>query len=307
MPDELNISWIHRKTQDADIYFVASKDDFPVDVSLSFRVSDKTPQIWDAISGNQQDAKIWKEADGRTNVAVSLPSNGSTIIVFTKNKKQAFASKVTYNDTVILNTETGWFRRYSEDDKPKLHFKDEDILPSTSGEYVFHQEGSPIKKHVFLEEKSIQSNWKLAFETGWDTPNTIEISELKPLNELEDKAIKHYSGTTTYSKTIDVDRIGKHMILDLGHVANIAEVWCNGNKVGVKWAPPFEFDLSQYVIKGKNSFDIKVTNTWRNQLIYDNARPKNQKKTWTTNPPKKDEVQLEPSGLIGPVVLRRID
>ena len=47
-----------------------------VDVSLSFRIDNVSPQIWDAFTGNQQDAKIWKRDTNRTNVALSLPSNG---------------------------------------------------------------------------------------------------------------------------------------------------------------------------------------------------------------------------------------
>ena len=31
----------------------------------------------------------------------------------------------------------------------------------------------------------------------------------------------------------------------------------------------------------------------------------NEKKTWTTNPPKKDEIELEVSGLIGPVIIKQ--
>ena len=89
-------------------------------------------------------------------------------------------------------------------------------------------------------------------------------------------------------------------------VGNIAEVWLNGKKVGEKWAPPFEFDISNYVVKDKNTLKVKVTNTWRNQLIYDNSRPKDQKKTWTTNPPKKNDTELEDAGLIGPVILKFI-
>ena len=43
--------------------------------------------------------------------------------------------------------------------------------------------------------------------------------------------------------------------LDLGEVAVIAEVWCNGKKVGTRWAPPFGFDLSTFVKPGKNTAD----------------------------------------------------
>ncbi len=63
VPEGLDINWIHRKTEDADIYFVASKHKEPIDVTLSFRVNDVNPQIWDAFTGEQQDAKIWSKSN----------------------------------------------------------------------------------------------------------------------------------------------------------------------------------------------------------------------------------------------------
>ncbi|WP_233244034.1 glycosyl hydrolase [Tamlana fucoidanivorans] len=301
----LNINWIHRETEDADIYFVASREPYPIDVALSFRVDGKRPEIWDAFTGNRHDAKIWKNEDARTNVALSLPASGSAIVVFSKNSKKALASKITLNDSIILNTKTGWFNMHKTKRFPKVFWVDDTLVASSSGDYIFHKdEKAMTKQKVAISEIRLQNNWNLTFEDGWGTPKIIEATVLKSLSEFENDAVQHYSGTTTYTKTINFNEIGTQTILELGEVANIAELWCNGKKVGVKWAPPFDFNISKYVKIGKNTFEIKVTNTWRNQLIYDNSRPKGQKKTWTTNPPKKNETQLENTGLIGPVVLK---
>ncbi len=62
------------------------------------------------------------------------------------------------------------------------------------------------RKQFLLKKKSLQNNWKLSFDEGWDTPKSIEIPELKSLTQLENEAIKHYSGTTTYSKIIQLKR-----------------------------------------------------------------------------------------------------
>tara|TARA_R110002051_G_scaffold95649_1_gene165592 strand:- start:18798 stop:22256 length:3459 start_codon:yes stop_codon:yes gene_type:complete len=306
VPENLNINWIHRETKDAHIYFVASREDNPVDVSLSFRIENLSPQIWDAFTGNQQNAKIWKAENNRTNVALSLPKNGSKIIVFSKSNAKPYASKVTLDDATILDTKTSWYQIHSNKEYPKLFWKENEFIASTSGDYMFYQNEKVVTKTVSIKEMSLQNNWKLAFEKGWDTPESIEIKELKSLTALENDAVKHYSGTTTYTKNIDIKEIGKTTILDLGEVANIAELWCNGKKVGVKWAPPFVFDVSNVIKKGENKLEIKVTNTWRNQLIFDNKRPKDAKKTWTTAGPRNNETELEASGLIGPVVLKSI-
>lgn len=304
--EDLDINWIHRETKDAHIYFIASREEKPVNVSLSFRIHNLVPQIWDSFTGNQQNAKVWKSQNNRTNVAVLLPASGSTIIVFSKSDAKPLASKVTLHDATILDTKTGWYQIDKEKNYPILSWNKEQFLSSISGDYVFHQNEKEIIKTVVIKEKSLQNNWKLFFEKGWDTPESIEINELKSLTEFENEAIQHYSGTTTYTKTFEINELGKFTTIDLGEVANIAELWCNGKKVGVKWAPPFNFNISDEIKVGKNTLEIKVTNTWRNQLIFDNKRPKNSKKTWTTARPKNNETTLEKSGLIGPVVLKGV-
>ncbi|WP_136480753.1 glycosyl hydrolase [Cognatitamlana onchidii] len=306
-PKELDVNWIHRETKDADFYFVASKEENPVNLALSFRVNNLAPQLWNAFTGEQQDAKIWKSTENRTNVALSLAPYGSTIVVFSKTNDKPVASKLTHNDEVLLNSETGWFKVLKQEVVPQLTWKDDEFIASMSGPYVFHQNGKETKKEVSVKDKLIQNDWQLSFKEGWDTPGTIEVSELRSLTELKNDAVKHYSGTTTYVKTINLGEIGKHTLLDLGEVANIAELWCNGKRVGVKWAPPYTFDISSFIEKGDNTFEVKVTNTWRNQLIFDNSRPKADKRTWTTNPPKKNETELEIAGLIGPVLLKVIN
>ncbi|WP_248722405.1 glycosyl hydrolase [Seonamhaeicola sp. ML3] len=306
VPNELEIHWIHRETKDADIYFVASKEENPVDVALSFRISDGAPQIWNAFTGHQQNAKIWKKENDRTNIALSLPANGSAIVVFSKGESEPYASEVLLGNTTLLDTRTGWFVTHENDDYPKLNWTDNEFSASIPGEYSFVQGENIIKETIKITEQSLQSDWELTFDKGWDTPDVFKVESLKPLTELQNEGVKHFSGTTTYTKTFEVNKTGKSAILDLGKVANIAEVWCNGKKVGVKWAPPFTFDVSSLIKTGKNTLTIKVTNTWRNQLIFDNQRPQGSKKTWTTAGPRPNETELDDSGLIGPVLLRSI-
>ena len=307
VPEGLNINWIHRETTDAHIYFLASNHDKPVDAAISFRVQDVYPQIWNAFNGKQEDANIWSVSGNRTDVALSFAPSGSAIVVFSKDDKQPYASKVTYNDEIVLSTETGWYNIHDTDDFPKLSWKGDKFFTSKDGAYSFHQNESKISKTISIEEQLLQTNWILNFEDGWDTPKSVEIPELISLTKHNNDAIKHYSGTTTYTKTFNLEAVGSHVIIDLGIVSNIAELLCNGKKVGIKWSPPFQFDITEYAQKGENVLEVKVTNTWRNQLIFDNKRPKDAKKTWTTNPPKKNENELEDAGLIGPVVIKTLN
>ena len=304
VPENLPINWIHRKTADADIYFVSTTSEKPLDVSLGFRVSDGYPQLWDAFTGEQQDPMVWSKENKKINVVISFDPSGSAIVVFPKGNKEPYCSKVEFENETILSAENGWYKIHSDTDFPRISKKGNKILASKSGTFKLYKEQEVNSIDIKVKEISLQNNWKASFETGWDTPEWIDVPQLNSLTDFGNKAIKHYSGTVTYFKNFNIETVGENMSIDLGEVANIAELWFNGEKVGTRWAPPYRFDLSENLLKGENTLEIKVTNTWRNQLIYDNTRSKEEKKTWTTNKPKKDDTQLDQSGLIGPVVLK---
>lgn len=51
-------------------------------------------------------------------------------------------------------------------------------------------------------------------------------------------------------------------LLDLGNVADIAEVRINGESAGVVWKPPFRLDVSRWLRAGKNELEVRVANQW---------------------------------------------
>ncbi len=307
VPEALPITWIHRKTAEADIYFISSTSEQALDASLSFRVSDANPQLWNSFTGKIEDAPIWKQENGRTNVTLSLPPSGSAMLVFSKEKPKPHVTQVAFEGQTILDSQQGWYRLHDQNEEPiLLNFLEDGILASRAGEYTF------TKSDNTTETKTVQSlkemyneDWQLQFSGAWDMPASYDLATLVSLSELKEAAVQHYSGTTIYQKEIDIKDVSQGFLLDLGAVHNIAELWLNGERIGTRWAPPYNFDLTGKVKEGRNYLEIRVTNTWRNQLIFDNSRPEAAKKTWTTNPPKSSETVLEASGLVGPVVATR--
>jgi hypothetical protein len=117
------------------------------------------------------------------------------------------------------------------------------------------------------------------------------------------------------------------MILDLGQVADIAEVRLNGQDFGTLWRPPYRVDVSRAYRPGANRLEVKVTNLWVNRMIGDEFLPEDSDrnpdgtlKAWPAwvqqEKPSptgritvtswwlwKKEEKLLPSGLIGPVKL----
>ena len=116
---------------------------------------------------------------------------------------------------------------------------------------------------------------------------------------------KAFSGTATYETTLQLDRKPKgKLLLNLGRVEEIAVVSVNGHVTDTLWAEPYETDITRYVKKGNNRLSVQVTSTWYNRLVYDARQPEGQRKTWVINGPS-DKAELRPSGLLGPVELRR--
>jgi hypothetical protein len=92
-----------------------------------------------------------------------------------------------------------------------------------------------------------------------------------------DDGIKYFSGTATYSKTLQASaawfRPGTSLQLDLGIVKDLAEVSLNGSLVGIAWKPPYRVDLGSLLTPGENHLEIKVTNEWTNRIIGDRIVP----------------------------------
>lgn len=83
-----DIAWTHRRSADADIYFISNQQEQQREISLSLRIKDKVPQYWDPVTGDIRNAQ-WTVEKGRTVLSCELPANGSIFIVFRKDAGKA--------------------------------------------------------------------------------------------------------------------------------------------------------------------------------------------------------------------------
>jgi beta-galactosidase/beta-glucuronidase len=158
-----------------------------------------------------------------------------------------------------------------------------------------------------LEEKELavlKGTWQVSFQPDRGAPPTASFDELNSFTSSSDQGIKYFSGTASYSKTIQVEQswlADKSTIwIDLGDVKNLAEVLVNGKSLGIVWKKPFRVDLTGTLKTGENKIEIRVTNLWVNRLIGD-TQPGAKKITFTTMAFYQPNSPLQPSGLMGPV------
>ncbi|MCI4591754.1 glycoside hydrolase [Sphingobium sp. BYY-5] len=181
--------------------------------------------------------------------------------------------------------------------------------PATKGE---HQVTPLVKKRL----ADISGGWALSFPAEHGGPASLNLERLSSWTESVDPSVRYYSGVGTYRKTITISsdwrKGGQRLQLDLGEVADLAEVRVNGRVAGIAWKPPYGVDISDFVRPGRNELEIEVANVWRNRLVGD-QQPGAKPVAFTSQPAGggfsalggiiDKDTPLLPSGLLGPVLL----
>ncbi|HZZ19941.1 MAG TPA: glycosyl hydrolase [Opitutaceae bacterium] len=151
---------------------------------------------------------------------------------------------------------------------------------------------------------TLSGSWDVAFQEGRGAPATVTLDKLESWSDDAKRGVKYYSGSGTYTKTLDVpgDWVskGSRTWIDLGDVKNLAEVSLNGKVLATVWHAPYRVELTGALKEGSNQLSVKVVNAWVNRLIGD-EQPGAQKFTFADIKPYKATSKLQASGLIGPV------
>ncbi|MBQ3883111.1 MAG: discoidin domain-containing protein [Bacteroidales bacterium] len=187
----------------------------------------------------------------------------------------------------------------------KMHFDPNDALF-----VVFRSKTSvnevnlPVKK---VTPTAVQGPWQVAFLSGMGAPESTTFESLTDWQNDENLFIRYYSGTASYKKDINITaaQLDGEVWLNLGAVKSVAEVFVNGENLGILWKTPFRVNITSAVKEGQNSVEVKVTNLWVNRLIGD-QRGDAGKYTYTTQAFYQPTAPLKSSGLLGPVTIENV-
>ncbi len=318
--DETDIDYIHRYTDDEDIYFVSNKKQSFENVICTFRVKEKTPALWFPETGGIRQCVVYKNVKEGISMPLSLSPGEAVFVVFKEKKKQNYIVSIRQNDDEIfpVNESTPVNARIFDiqlNETDKL-----DFIALKKGFYTFELANGK-KTSVCIEdnyeELAITGPWDVHFPYGWGAPVSVTFPTLKSWTENPDKGIKSFSGIATYYKEFempaDFDKTTKQLVLDLGGVKLLADVYLNGRHIGVLWKEPYLVDITNVVKPGKNNLVVEVANTWSNRLIGDGKLRENERRTKTNiehvwgplmqGKLWKDATLLE-SGLLGPVKIK---
>ncbi len=222
-PLDANVPWIHRRTGEADIYFLANRTDRIQALDARFRVSGKAAELWHPDTGTIEPAD-YTIAQNRTTVPLHLAERESLFVVF----RQA-TTNLTRTLPVVTTTNLA----------------------------------------------TLTGPWDIAFPPNLGAPPKAQFARLVSWTANSNDGIKYFSGTATYTKTLQAPKAwfhsGTKLLLDLGTVRDLAEISVNGKPLGTLWKPPYQIDVTDVLKPGANQLEVKITDEWTNRQIGDRS------------------------------------
>ncbi|MGK7396000.1 MAG: glycosyl hydrolase [Candidatus Cyclobacteriaceae bacterium M3_2C_046] len=312
-----SLDFIHRKAEDVDFYFIRNPYDKPVAALVNMRIAGKRPEIWNPVTGQMKPLSIYRTGEENTSIPLSLEPHGSVFIVFAIDGKQ--------NATISRDGESLF---------PVVHppqtwaFSDEgggNIRLSKAGNYTLTVNGNTFSKEavVAVVMDLAQPEWPITFTDPWQETFTATTNELKSWTEFDQHRIRYFSGQGTYENAFEIPAEllddNRQVILQLGRVEEVAEVYVNGESAGLVWNNPGKVDITHLILPGNNTLQVEVVNRWPNRMIGDYKLPESERKVRSSivtlptawNAPLEQlpnqTYQLQESGLLGPVSLKVYD
>ena len=104
-----DVRFIHRTTEQGDIYFLSNQQERKVAFEAAFRTEDGAPELWDALTGVVRRLPGFSRQDGVTTVPLELDPYGSAFIVFDRTKEARQSSAENFPEaTVLARVEGPW-------------------------------------------------------------------------------------------------------------------------------------------------------------------------------------------------------
>jgi len=173
--------------------------------------------------------------------------------IFEKNKERGHATLIPYNDekNALEGKSVLSSNYFSLNGTWKFHFAEN---PGDS-EFNFYSNDFDINE---WDDIDVPGSWQLQ---GYDIPIYTNVKyEFRPVDPpyIPDD----FNPVGSYKKVFDIPSNwkGRQVFLHFDGVKSAFYVWVNGNEVGYSQgsATPAEFNITKYLLEGKNSISVKV-------------------------------------------------
>ncbi len=123
---------------------------------------------------------------------------------------------------------------------------------------ISYDEIPEFKDIEIISEKEFNAEFKISIAER----NSEEFKPYKETDKLFNitgkNELPYFSGHIKYEAEFEAEN--EKMLIDLGYVGEVAELYINDKFVGQKLFPPYRFDVSEFLKAGKNKMTVIVSN-----------------------------------------------
>ena len=271
------LGFVHRRTNEADIYFLANTSNTPQAFTATFRVPARRAERWNPLTGDVTPLPAVAAAgSGGTPVALSLAPYESTVIVFSSGPGVRPSAPPARRAAAppALDISGGWRVAVGAGAAPALW---------------------PTLKSWTDDEETRYFSGVAVYEHEIDVPAAmLARGTAVTLDFGAPRAIPEGGPRARVQAWIEAP------------VRDAAVVTVNGTRAGSVWCPPYALDVTALLRPGRNTLRIDVANLAINHMA-GRALPDykllNLRYGTRFEPQDMDRVQPVPAGLFGPIRL----
>ncbi|MFN0112517.1 MAG: glycosyl hydrolase [Blastocatellia bacterium] len=272
-PEANDIGFVHRKTEAADIYFIANTSNTRQTLKATFRVKGMQAEWWDSFTGKVAPAFAEQTANG-ARLEFSLEPYASRVLVFSKRKLPLPSSSKLAALPAPIDLSSGWQVTFGENKSP--------VQMNALRSWADNEQTRFFSGVASYEKEVTIPDWMLS--------NGIQLA----LDFGEGKAV-----------AVEERRNGMRAWLD-APVRDAGVVYVNDSRAGSIWCPPYSLNITGLLKPGVNKIRIAVANTAINYMAghaQPDYRALTQKYGERFQAQDMDNLQPLPSGLLGSVRL----
>jgi hypothetical protein len=275
-PATPDIGFVHRRTSDADIYFVANTSNERRKTRATFRVAGRQAEVWNAVSGTISAADGGGTTSaGTESIALDLEPYGSRVFVFSRRLPPTSAVRRAPSTSASIDLSGDWRVTFGANQSPVVMRR---LRSWTEDEATRYFSGVAVYEKQFdVPEEFLRKGAGVQLDFGEGKALTA-----RPLAN------------------------GMRAWLD-APVREAAVIYVNGQKAGSLWCPPYAIEVGRLLRPGANEIKIEVANLAINYMAgrsLPDYRLLNLRYGERFQPQDMAQVQTQPAGLLGSIYLR---
>ena len=272
-PATSDVGFVHRRTPEADVYFIANTANVPVTAQATFRVSRRRLEAWDPLTGRVATPATLRARSDGVRLPLALAPYESRILLFGDGAPPARQPARQASVPPAIDISDGWRVRFG--------------AGGPSAPYRLRSWTEDPQTRFFSGRATYERQLEVpAALPGPGRRLWLDFGESRPVPP-------------------EPLRTGMRAWLE-APVREAAVVFVNGRRAGSVWAPPYAIDLTRELTTGANEVRVEVGNLAINHLAgteLPSHRLLHLRYGQRFDPQDMDKVRPVTAGLLGPIRL----